>query len=414
MKQVTRELADYVVRARPEDLPQAVRDAARRSLVNYLGVTIAAGRSEVIDAMVAGLRAVGTQGDVPLLGRSDRLDAMNAALVNGTGSAVLDFDSTQLKKTNIHPSGPTLPALLAVASHRVVDGETFLNAFVLGVEVSCRIANQVFGTGRNPGWHVTGAAGPIGAAVSVGKVLGLDTDRMVAAIGIAANQTGGLREMYGTMCKALVPGRAAQNGLLAALLAQQHFTGPALPLEGKKGLARLFSGTDMPDAITDGLGHAWEITYNIYKPYPSAIVTHATIHGAAQLATAHGLQPGDVARIELTVAPIALDLAGVREPRTELECKFSLPHCAALGVTYRGARVEHFSATAAGDAALHRLRTATTITTDTGMRKEEARVRLMTTGWPMCSLSFWPKTRAMVSEAPPAGKLTTNLSGREG
>ncbi len=380
MKQLTHELAAYVVRARPEDLPPEVRDAARRSLINYLGVTIGAGPGEVIEGMVKGLHALGTSGNVPLLGRSETLDAMSAALVNGTGSQVLDFDSTQLKKTNIHPSGPVVPALLALAANRPLDGEAFLNAFVLGVEISCRIANSVFGTGRNPGWHVTGAAGGIGAAVAVGKVLGLDAGQLVAAIGIAANQSGGMREMYGSMCKALVPGRAAANGLLAAMLAQQGFSGPALPLEGKKGLARLYSGADLPESILDGLGTDYEITFNIYKPYPSAIVTHATIDGAAQLAVAHDLQAGDVARLELRVPPIALELAGVRQPVTELQCKFSLPHCAAVGIRRRGARVPDFSEEAAADPALQRLREATTLIPQEGLRKEEAVVTVVTRG----------------------------------
>jgi 2-methylcitrate dehydratase PrpD len=328
-----------------------------------------------VDATVRALRASGGTGPVPVFGRGETFDALGAALVNGTGSAVLDFDSTQLRKTNIHPSGPVLPALFAWAAAHEIDRREFTNAFVLGVEVSCRIANSVFGR-SNSGWHVTGVAGGIGAAVAVGKAMKLPLEKLISAIAIAANQACGLRETYGTMCKALTPGRAAQSGLLAATLAAEGFTGPVAPLEGGKGFVRVFTGADADSEMTDGLGDTYEITWNNFKPYPCAIVTHATIDGCIQIRQAHAIDTSAIESVELTVPPVAIDLAGKTEPKTELESKFSLGHCAAVALLHGRVLVDHFAEEAFADPAVKRLGQLTRAKADPALRKTEARVRV--------------------------------------
>ncbi len=119
---ITRGLADYVVRSRFEDIPAEVRHEGVRSLVNFIGCTVAGSRHETVEAALAALKDLGASGEAVVLGRSERLDAMNATLVNGISSAVLDFDATQFKRTNIHPSGPVLPPLLAFMTSRSVSG----------------------------------------------------------------------------------------------------------------------------------------------------------------------------------------------------------------------------------------------------------------------------------------------------
>lgn len=374
--QPTRELARFVAGCAYSALTEPALTAARRSLVNFLGVTVGGCRHEAVEQTIAAVGDLGACGDVPLLGRAETFDAGSAALVNGIASSVLDFDSTQLKKTNIHPSGPVLPALLAVAATRQVQGRDFVNAFVLGVEVACRLANTVFG-GKNPGWHVTGVAGGIGAAVAVGKVLAFTPEQLVAAIGIAANQAGGLREMYGTACKALTPGRAAQTGLLSAMMARHGFSAPSHPLEGPKGYAKVFTGAGVAPEILGDLGKSYEIEFNIFKPYPCAIVVHPVIDAVSQLAVKHDLSPTDVVRLEVEVPPVALELAGHAEPRTELETKFSVTHGAALGLKHRGARTEHFSEETVADPELRAIRARVTPKAVPGFRKEEARVRAL-------------------------------------
>ncbi|BCJ89612.1 hypothetical protein IZ6_03470 [Terrihabitans soli] len=373
----TRQLADFVVATSYRDLPPAALDAGRRSLINFLGVSIGGAHHEEVDSSLKALQRLGVAGTVPILGRKERVDAVNAAFINGTSSAVLDFDSTQMKRTNIHPSGPVLPAILAFAHGRNVGGEDFIAAYILGVEVACRIANGVFGE-NNPGWHVTGVTGGIGAAAAVAKLLGLDAEKTVAAMSIAANQASGLREMYGTACKALTPGRAARDGLLSAMLAAEGVSAPDKPIEGRKGLSMVFTGHEAPHSMTKELGGAYEIELNIFKPYPCAIVTHAVIDGVSRLCAGSGISPEDIANIELEVAPVAAELAGHGEPKTELQSKFSLTHAAAVAATHRSARVEDFSEEAVHDAGFAALRKSVAVQTRKGLRKNEAFVLIRT------------------------------------
>ena len=129
-----------------------------------------------------------------------RSDILHAAFLNALSSHTFDFDDTHLR-TIIHPAGPVAPAILALAETRKVSGAEFLNALVLGIEVECRIGNAVYPEHYDVGWHITGTAGVFGAAAAAGKLLGLDRRQMVWALGIAATQSSGLREMFGSMCK---------------------------------------------------------------------------------------------------------------------------------------------------------------------------------------------------------------------
>src|SRR5437773_7133260 len=130
---------------------------------------------------------------------------------------------------------------------------------VIGVDVECRIGNSVYPKHYDVGWHITGTAGVFGAAAASGKLLGLSEQQMVWALGIAATQPVGLREMFGSMTKSFHPGRAAQNGLTAALLAAKNFTSTDAGIEGKSGWANVLSTTRDYARITNGLGQTYEI-----------------------------------------------------------------------------------------------------------------------------------------------------------
>jgi 2-methylcitrate dehydratase PrpD len=372
---ITRGLAKYVVGSRFEDIPAEVRHEGVRSLINFMGCSVAGSRHETVEAALAALRDLGLSGEAVVLGRSERLDAMNAALINGISSAVLDFDATQFKRTNIHPSGPVLPPLLAFMTSRSVPGGEFLHAYILAVEVACRLANGIFGE-QNPGWHVTGATGGIGAAAGVGRLLGLNEDKMTAAFGIAATQAGGLREMYGTMCKSFTPGRTAQNGYLAALLAARGFDSAEQAIEGDKGLAMVMTGRPAERDILQGLGEHFEIMHNIYKPFACAIVLHAAIDGALRLCNLHGFTAEQVDRVHLLVSPPTLTLAGKRDPRTGLESKFSVYHGVALALLHGDADPRRFEDAYVLDPALAALRARVTAKTDAGLAKDQAEVSI--------------------------------------
>ena len=220
---VTRALARYVVEARYAEVPPAVRKEAQRTLLNWMGCAVGGSRHATLDAAISALAPFSGPPQAAVLGRRVRMDVLHASLMNGISSHVFDFDDTHLK-TVIHPAGPVVSGLLALSEFRPMSGADFLHALILGVEVECRIGNAVYPAHYDRGWHITGTAGVFGAAAACGKALGLTEQQMVWALGLAATQPVGLREMFGSMTKSFHPGRAAQNGLTAALLAARNFT----------------------------------------------------------------------------------------------------------------------------------------------------------------------------------------------
>ncbi len=242
--EVTRTLARYLVQSRYEDIPGPIRHEAARALLNWAGCAIGSARHETVECALAALGEFSGPPQAGLLGRSERLDVLHAALINGISSHVLDFDDTHARA--VHPSAPVLPAILALAEWRHLSGADLVHAFVLGVETECRIGLSVFPEHYNVGWHITGTAGVFGAAAAAGKLLGLDERQMTWALGIAATQSAGLREMFGSMCKSLHPGRAAHNGLTAALLAQQNFTSSERAIEAPRGFAHVYPPGSTP------------------------------------------------------------------------------------------------------------------------------------------------------------------------
>src|SRR6266851_871339 len=232
----TYRLARYVVESKATDIPSEVTHEAKRALLNWLGCAIGGCRHAAVETALSALARFSGPPEATLLSRRERLDILHAALMNGISSHVLDFDDTH-HPTLIHPSGPVISAALALSEAQRSSGEALLHAIVLGIDVACRIGRSVFPSHYEAGWHITGTAGVFGAAAASGCLLKLTQQQMAWALGIAATQASGLREMFGTMCKSFHPGRAAQNGLTSALLARGGFSSSERSLEAPRGFA---------------------------------------------------------------------------------------------------------------------------------------------------------------------------------
>ena len=372
----TRALARFVAGSKFEQLPPDVVHEARRAILNWAGCAVGASRHETVERALAALAPFFGPPQATVLGRAERVDVLHAALLNGLTSHTFDFDDTHLK-TVIHPAGPVASAILALAEHRPVDGRALLHAFVLGVEVECRIGNAVYPSHYDVGWHITGTTGVFGSAAACGKLLGLSEDELVFALGIAATQASGLREMFGSMCKPLHPGMAAKNGLYAALLAQSGFTSTTVGIEGKRGFANVLATARDYDEITERLGETWELSLNTYKPFACGIVEHPIIDGCIQLRVEHALVADDIDRIELDVHPLVLELTGKRTPQVGLEGKFSVYHCAAAAIVDGDGGEAQFSDARVRDPAVVALRDRVTATVDPGVHEDACHIRVV-------------------------------------
>lgn len=370
--EVTRTLARYIVQSRRGDIPAPVRHEAARALLNWCGCAIGASRHETVENALAAVLPFAGPPQAALLGRRERADILHAALINGIGSHVFDFDDTHVRA--IHPSAPVLPALLALAEWRGISGAELVHAFVVGVEAECRVGLSVFPEHYMIGWHITGTAGVFGAAAAAGKLLGLNEQQMAWALGIAATQSAGLREMFGSMCKSLHPGRAAHNGLTAALLASKNFTSSERGIEAPRGFAHVMSTKFDASIITAEWGGRYELSSNMYKPYACGLVVQGAIDGCIQLRNEHALTPQMIERVDLKVCPIVLELTAKENPQTGLEGKFSVFHAAAVALRYGMAGEAQFSDAVVLDPEVIALRRKVRIEADAELTRTQAHV----------------------------------------
>jgi 2-methylcitrate dehydratase PrpD len=373
--EVTRLLAEWVVNLKGSDIPAEVRREGLRTFVNWVGCAVGGARHETVDAALRAVTPFSGKTTVTVLGRAERLDAAHAALLNGITSHVLDYDDTHLK-TIIHPAGPVASALLALAEIRPMSGEDFLTALIIGVEVECRIGNSVYPHHYDRGWHITGTAGVFGAAAAVGKVIGLDRQKMQWAFGLAATQSSGLREMFGTMTKSFHPGRAAQNGMMSALLAEAGFDSSERAIEAPRGFATVMSDKQDWNEILGELGTRWESALNSYKPFACGIVIHPAIDGCQQIRAEIGDRVNDIAKVHLTTHPLVLELTGKRTPRKGLEGKFSVFHAAAAALLRGDGAPTAFTDELVKDAAVVDLRDRIDATADTSCHEASVTIRV--------------------------------------
>ncbi len=373
---VTRILATYLVQARYEDLPAEVRKEGCRTLLNWVGVAVGGSHHETVQRAIAALKPFSALDQASLLGRSERFDIMNAAFLNGVSSHVFDFDDTHLK-TIIHPAGPVMSAILALAEYRPVSGKDFLNALILGVETECRIGNSVYPDHYDVGWHITGTAGVFGAAAAAGKLLGLNEQQMVWALGLAASQPVGLRESFGSMNKSFNPGRAASNGLFAALLAAENYTSSDAMIEAKRGWAHTISTKQDFSQITENLGSHYEAALNTYKPFACGIVIHPALDAAIQMRNEYQLTADQIAKVELKVHPLVLELTGKKTPRIGLEGKFSIYHSVAVAIVEGAAGERQYSDQAVLDPVVLKLRERVVATVDPAVKPEQVDMTIL-------------------------------------
>ncbi|MCX7198165.1 MAG: MmgE/PrpD family protein [Proteobacteria bacterium] len=334
---------------------------ARRAFLNSFGCTLGGADDPAVDLLWSALQPHAGAPAARLFGRGVRTDVLTAALVNGYSSNILDFDDTHLA-TVIHPGPACLSAVLAIAEappggRPKATGTQLLDAFLIGMEVACRLGVAIGPGHYARGWHITGTCGVVGAAAATGRLLGLDPVKMAHAMGIAATSATGLGEMLGGMSKSYNIARAGREGLNAALIAATGFTSSLRTIEAPRGFAAVFAeGLDV-DALTGALGERWEAALDTYKPYPCGIVLHPLIDGCLQVAAQSGAAADAIERVEVKVHPLVLVLTGRTDPKDGLESKLSFTHACAVALADQSAGVDQFTDARAVDPTVAALRT---------------------------------------------------------
>jgi 2-methylcitrate dehydratase PrpD len=342
-------LLALVAETRFEVLPKPVVEMARLAMLDWWGVTIG-GVDEPVTRLLREAMPEAA-GPTSILGAGRTASALTAALWNGTASHALDYDDTVLALPG-HVTAPLLPGLVALGETRGAGGREVLAAFVLGVEVMCRVSRALAPGHYRAGWHATATLGRLGAAAACARLLGLDAAGIDRAVGLGAAQLAGIHESFGNMGKPFQVGRAAADGLLAALLAARGVTGPGGILDSP-AWARRLSPDWNPVQLNASLGRDWAVNEIFFKRFPCCFATHAAL--SALLGLTPRPDPGAIESVDLDVCRTTLMVADQREPETGLGGKFSMTYCAASALLRGHVREVHFTAAAVRDPAARAL-----------------------------------------------------------
>ena len=370
-------LARFVAEHECDQIPEPVIHAARRALVDHIGVTVAGSTDDATRRARGAIAASESGGGATVVGDRMRASPPFAAFLNAFASHVLDLDDVYNPPgTTVHGSCSVWPAILAVADTRPVTGRDALASFALGFEVETRVAHAAGQTHYDAGWHVTGTSGHVGAAAAAARTMGLDHEHVEHAIAAGATQAAGLRIMAGSDLKSMHPGKAAMDGVLAATLVEHQLTASAKALEGDFGYLAVMSADPAPDRISAGLGESWNLTSNGYKLYPSGSLTHPMVDGVIALVTGDDIAPGDVTVIDVRVSPPAARFTDLPRPTNRMQAKFSLRHCAAAALVFRRIGTEELSDEVLARPDVVELRDRVKVVADPALGKQDADVEI--------------------------------------
>ena len=348
---ISEALADFTAGLEYARLPDPIRERAKMRVLDFLGVALAGSQIPSSRIMIEVVKELGGTKESTIVGEKMKVSCANAALANGTMAHASDYDDDHRSAT-MHPGSAVVPAALALAEREGCEGPRVIEGVVAGYEVICRVGEAFLGTQYHEGFHPTGACGVFGAAAAAAKILKLSPQEMVWAFGIAGTQASGLEEWKadGTWIKRMHPGKAAQSGILAALLAKKGYTGPRTIFEGKYGFLNAFSfeRTYDPKKITSGLGEIFIGHETAFKPYPCCRFLHQVIDGVLEMVKQNQLMPGDIKEIRIRTFQVGIDTLMKPEerryrPKTVVDAQFSIPFVVGAAVVRKKISLSEFT-----------------------------------------------------------------------
>ena len=326
---LTAALADRVSGLRLADMPPAALTVAKQCLLDWIGVALAGRNEPLVRILIDELAPADDPAGVSILGHGRRARIDDAVLINGAMGHALDFDDVIMPMG--HPTVPVAPVVFALAQQRGASGAAALEAFIAGVETECRIARLLGPSHYARGWHTTATAGTFGAAAAATHLLGVEGEALAHAFGLAGTQAAGLKSCFGTMSKPLHPGKAAQNGLLAARLAARGFTSDTDILASAQGFTATQSTSADPAGAASVRAQPW-VVEALFKYHAACYLTHDSIEAANQLRSEEHVAPESIEAVSVRVPSGHLGVCNIQAPATGLECKFSLRMTTALAL----------------------------------------------------------------------------------
>jgi 2-methylcitrate dehydratase PrpD len=334
MTAITVKVADFIGDTNFDSIPQEVIGKAKRLILDGVGVSLAGSTEDVSRIITQYVRDMGGEPEAGVIGGGFRTCAVNASLANGTIGHALDYDDYALDWIG-HPTAPVLPVILALGEAWRIPGRKALEAYILGVEVEAKLGCVLDPKQYVIGWHSTATIGTIGATAAAAKALRLTPDNTRRALGIAASMVSGLRQNFGTMTKPFQVGKAAQNGLVAALLAKRGISADESILEAPLGLGKVLGAEVLEmESVADNLGKPFNIASPgiCIKLYPCCSETHRCIDAILFLLKEHRFSAQEISLVECTTSDMVPQILIHSRPRNSLEAKFSIEYCMAIAL----------------------------------------------------------------------------------
>ncbi len=349
----TAALTRFITTTNLRDMPADVVAQGKRCLVDGVGVILAGSTVRGSAIVREYVKSVTDKKEATALG-PERLMASvaHAALANGASGHAMDYDDTQLSTTPdrtfgllTHPTVPPLAASLALSERMALSGAAFLEAFLIGFEVECKIAEAIDPNHYVRGFHSSGTVGTFGAAAAAAKLLKLDDRQIGHMLAIASSLASGIRVNFGTMTKPLHVARACENGIFAAELAAKGFTGGDDGLDGPWGFFQVFGGGADLDRLVPALGKPYTIVSPgvSIKPYPCGSLSHPSLDAMLKVVVDHDLKPDQIRAVRLRAGSNILQPLRYTIAKTELEAKFSVPFLLSSIILRRRAGIREFT-----------------------------------------------------------------------
>jgi 2-methylcitrate dehydratase PrpD len=336
MISATETIAKFIFETNDGDIPKEAFRMAKKCFVDTLGVALAG--SKQLEANIIGklIRNFEGKPESGVIASDFKTSVPLAALANGVMAHALDYDDMSTKFL-AHPSANLVPAILALGESQGISGEKGLTSYIIGYEVGANLGSIMGMTFFGRGWHATSILGSVGTAAAAAKILGLGVQETRMALGIAASLAGGLKINFGTMTKPLHVGIAAQNGILAAMLAQKGFAANANVFDGPNGFCEVYTGTGCElSHLEETIGKIWYIVSPggvKFKPYPCCGSVFGCADAILELKRRHHILPKDVSEIECRLSPLMLETgASIHSPMTGQEGRFSLEYDMAIAI----------------------------------------------------------------------------------
>lgn len=349
---LTREVAQFILSTNQKDLGKDLISVGKKSILDGFGLALSGSVAESGRIVQRYFLDQNLTGNATVIGTDMKVPERFAAFANGVGIHADDYDDTQLASGPdrvygllTHPTAPCLPSALAIAETQDLSGSEMMLAYHIGVEVETKVAEAISPRHYQHGFHATATCGTMASAAAAARLRGLDLETTLRALGVAASQSAGLRENFGTMTKPFHAGRSSESGIVAVDFARAGWTATDKILESPRGFFQAHGGGYMLEAISGKLGNPWTFVNPgvSIKPNPSGSLTHPGMTTMLELILKHDIKPEDVDHVDVGTNHNMPNALIHHRPTNELQAKFSMEFCMAILLLERRGSLPEFT-----------------------------------------------------------------------